>query len=113
MICHINPFTHEVAVLLGYDALLLVIWFPTFQDKADILTSKSEMCLSPSIISPFLCATFCFLPSLIASLTLIVSQSPITPSLYIPAVTCSLVFLDISTHKDKTTTMCKNISDAA
>jgi len=41
---------HEVAVL-GYDALSLDIWFPTFQGKADISASKSEMCLSPPIIS--------------------------------------------------------------
>lgn len=54
MICHINSFMHEVTVL-GYDALSLGIWFPTFQGKADISTSKSAMCLSPPIVSYSLC----------------------------------------------------------
>jgi len=45
---------HEVAVL-GYDALPLGIWFPTFQGKADISTSKSEMCLLQPIIPYSLC----------------------------------------------------------
>lgn len=54
MISLINSFMHEVAVL-RYDALSLDIWFPTFQGKADISTSKSEMCLSPPIISYSLC----------------------------------------------------------
>jgi len=63
---------------------------------------------------PILCAVFCCLPSLIGSLSLLVSQSPITPSLYIHVVTCSLAFFfDISTHEDETTTMCQNINDAA
>jgi len=42
MISIINSFMHEVAVL-RYDALSLDIWFPTFQGKADISTSKSEI----------------------------------------------------------------------
>lgn len=112
MICHINSFMHEVAVL-GYDALSLDIWFPKFQGKADISASKSEMCLSP-LSFPILYAVFCSLLSLIGYLTLLISQSPITQSLYIHVVACSLVFfLDISNHKDETTTMCQNISDAA
>jgi len=86
---------------LGYDALSLDIWFPKVQGKADISASKSEMFLSPPIISYSLC---CRLLSAIPDwlLNFIISQSPITPSLYIHVVTCLVFFLDISTHEDET-----------